>query len=437
MLLERDLKSREPLLWVNPRRSPEWVPDDALNPVEAEERFKRNAGVLQQTFPMLQAAGGTLSSPLVKIPKAQARLCATTNTKNTGTWWLKRDDSLPIAGSVKARGAFHEILHFAETLQRQYEEANGVKAALSSPTMRALFSEYTVAVGSTGNLGMGVGLIAAGLGFRAVVHMSREAASWKKDKLRARGIEVVEHAGDYAAAVAAGREVAMRDEHIHFVDDEKSHELFLGYSAAGREVADQLNELGLQVDDEHPLFVYIPCGVGGAPGGIAYGLRRIFGKNLHCFFAEPVESPAMLVQMASGSAEPVDIYEFGLSNRTLADGLAVPQASMLVAPLMQSLLSGIFLVQDETLYQDLLCLVEDEQIRVEPSAVAALRGPTWLGSSDAGRAYIEKHGLADKMAQANHVIWSTGGALLPPEIFNNYIEQARSAVLQNVHVDLD
>lgn len=106
------------------------------------------------------------------------------------------------------------------------------------------------------------------------------------------------------------------------------------------------SEAGRVVDAAHPLFVYLPCGVGGAPGGITYGLKALFGEHVHCFFAEPVASPCVLVQLASGAQAPVSVYHIGLDNRTDADGLAVGQASHLVSPLMGSQLAGVFTVPD-------------------------------------------------------------------------------------------
>lgn len=154
--------------------------------------------------------------------------------------------------------------------------------------------------------------------------------------------------------------------------------LFLGYAAAARPLAAQLEEAGRIVDAGHQLFVYLPCGVGGAPGGITYGLKALFGPHVHCFFAEPVASPCMLVQLAAGHGEQVSVYDIGLDNRTDADGLAVGQASPLVSPLMAAQLSGVFTVSDAQLYRQLLRVKQTMDIDLEPSAAAAVNGPVWL-----------------------------------------------------------
>lgn len=349
------------------------------------------------------------------MPAEHLRQALMRSGREQGAWFIKRDDALPIAGSIKARGGFHEVLALAESIAIEHGllDATGDRRILASRPARDLFAQHTVTVGSTGNLGLSIGVISAALGFEAIVHMSTDAKLWKKERLRTRGVRVVEHEGDYAQAVAAGRTQALATPRCHFVDDEGSSMLFLGYAAGARYLAAQLAEAGRIVDGAHPLFVYLPCGVGGAPGGITYGLKALFDEHVHCFFAEPVASPCMLVQLAADRDEPMSVYDVGLDNRTDADGLAVGQASYLVSPLMASQLAGVFTVNDEQLYAQLLMLKQTMGIELEPSAAAGMGGPAWLAESPGGRAYVRSRNL--DMAGATHVIWATGGSLVPPE----------------------
>lgn len=411
--LIQQLQQKKAMLWLNPHLGRE-LPDHAITSAAiqtAQARLKRSQALLCHLFPELVQHQGLIESALLPLNQAEQKLFTQPELADQAIY-LKADHALPIAGSIKARGGFHEVIAIAEkiALEQQLIVADQDLIALASPQAKTLFAEYTISVGSTGNLGLSIGIMAAALGFKAVVHMSVEAKEWKKQRLRDRGVQVIEHRGDYAAAVAGGRAEAEANPKCHFVDDEQSELLFLGYAACAEYLAIQLKQQQRIIDREHPLIVYVPCGVGGAPGGICYGLKAIFGDAVHCFFAEPVAAPCMLVQLAANSDQPLSVYDIGLDNKTEADGLAVGLASVLVSPLMRAQLSGVFTVEDPQLYNALYQLKQFENIEVEPSAAAALQGPVWINHPVA-QDYVLAHHI--DLQKATHVIWSTGGCLVP------------------------
>ena len=425
-----DLRHARPALWAGRSsgdRSTHFI--DAAQVQQAVQRFVRFAPLLARLFPELQASGGRIESALFPVPQMQQALQL---PEQLGRLWLKADHSLSVAGSIKARGGVHEVLEYAEQIALQHGLlADGDYLQLACDAARAMFARYQVAVGSTGNLGLSIGVMASGLGFKATVHMSADAKEWKKQRLRARGVQVVEHAGDYAQAVAAGRELADQDAHCHFVDDEHSLSLLLGYAAAAPHLVAQLAENKIAVDETHPLFVYIPCGVGGAPGGVALGLQQAFGPHVHCFFAEPVQSPCFMVEMLAGAAAlpgleaHPSVYELGLNNQTEADGLAVPRASELAADVVRGFLGGVFTVEDETLFRHLYLLKDREGLQIEPSAAAGFGGPRALLESAAGQDYLQRQKLLPHMASATHIVWTTGGLFVPDEEYARFLARGR------------
>ena len=441
------LKERKETVWLNPDLA-HAEPRSGMAGYRfvyvkaAQERFMRFLPYIASAFPETAAKKGVIESALIPIPAMTAWMNAD-DAGIRGRVFLKDDARLPIAGSVKARGGIHEVLKIAETLAMNAGMLHPMDnyAKLDSDEFRAFFGQYKVQVGSTGNLGISIGRMAARLGFQAIVHMSCDAKQWKKDLLRSEGVIVKEYAGDYGQAVASGRKESEADEKSFFIDDENSEDLFFGYATAALRVHVQLRKLKIQVDRQHPLFLYLPCGVGGAPGGITYGFKQVFGDDVHCFFAEPVEAPCFTLGMASGKMSEICVQDIGLTGQTIADGLAVGRPSGFACERMKPLMSGAFTVSDEKLPVYQQKLMELEGIRLEPSACAGFRGLADIGRAGNGAAgadgcgadgcdaagakndendtaavwkeYLDARSLTDVMDQATHIVWGTGGGLMP------------------------
>ncbi|WP_322049924.1 D-serine ammonia-lyase [Paraburkholderia bannensis] len=432
--LMRPLMALEPVEWFNPAVAPlaqarHDIPLDASHIADASARLQRFAPLLAQAFADVREAGGIIESPLTEVPAFAQAASERYDMQKPQRLLLKQDSHLPISGSIKARGGIYEVLFHAEQLALRHgllKEGDDYRV-LATDACRALFREHSIAVGSTGNLGMSIGIASATLGFTTTVHMSADARQWKKDRLRAHGVTVVEYAGDYGEAIESGRRLAESDPMCHFVDDENSTTLFLGYAVAGERLKRQLDAANVQVDAQHPLFVYLPCGVGGGPGGVAFGLKLAFGDAVHCIFAEPTHSPCMLMGVLTGLHEKLAVQDFGIDNVTAADGLAVGRPSGFVGRAMQRMIDGYYTVEDAELYALLALMAQTQDIRLEPSALAGAPGFARVMKEQQG--YRARMQLDDEaMHNATHVIWATGGGMVPQAEMSAYLEAGRQAL---------
>ena len=424
-LLINELKSLNPVLWENDNYL---IDNDTNNQlhfdevIDAEKRLERFAPYLMLAFQETTKSKGIIESDIIEIPHMKMLIEEKYDLHIQGNLMLKCDHQLPISGSIKARGGIYEVLKHAERLAIENGllniEDNYEK--LHSDSFRKFFSQYKIAVGSTGNLGLSIGIMGAKLGFNVTVHMSSDAKEWKKALLREKGVTVIEYESDYSKAVDEGRRQAETDPMCHFVDDENSKDLFVGYAVSALRVQQQFKQLNIKVDQDHPLFVYLPCGVGGGPGGVAYGLKQIYGENVHIFFAEPVQSPCMLLGMMTGLHDQISVQDIGLTNKTEADGLAVGRASSFVGKVMEPVLSGCYTVEDRFLFESVKGMYEREGIFMEPSAHAGVYGPISLLNK--GSDYLNRHGLNEKLEGATHLVWSTGGNMVPEEQRRLYLE---------------
>ena len=416
------LKNREETVWLNPNLK-------SVEPMEkvngygyvymkaAQSRLQRFMPLMEKLFPETADRKGLIESPLIEAPEVKDWMNAH-GAKVSGRVFIKDDAHLPIAGSVKARGGIHEVLAIAERLAMQAGLMTPAEdhSRMDAPEFRELFGQYTIQVGSTGNLGISIGRTAARLGFQVIVHMSSEAKEWKKQLLRSEGVTVKEYDTDYTQAVAAGRAAAEADEKSFFIDDENSRDLFFGYSTAALRLKSQMRRMGIIIGEHHPVFIYLPCGVGGAPAGITFGMKQIFVDDAHCFFAEPTEAPCFTLGMASGKRNEICVQEIGLSGKTIADGLAVGRPSGFACSMMDTLMSGSFTVADEKLLAYQKMVQELTGLYLEPSACVGFKaledferpGTEW-------ERYLKNQQLAEDMANATHIIWATGGGLVPEE----------------------
>ena len=435
--LMRDIIEANEVFWVNPKldnfeKAMEKISLNMEDVEAAQERLLRFAPFVEKHFPETYRTNGIIESLIVEAVDMKKALEEMSGLEIPGKLLLKLDSHLPIAGSIKARGGIYEVLKHTEDLALEHGliSIDDDYSIMASDENKGFFSKYTIQVGSTGNLGLSIGIMSAKIEYRVIVHMSADAKKWKKDLLSSQGVIVKEYESDYSKAVEEGRKLSDADPMSYFVDDENSKDLFLGYSVAASRLKKQLDDLVITVDEDHPMFVYLPCGVGGGPGGVAFGLKLLFKNNVHCFFAEPTHSPCMLLGMMTGKHNDLSVFDFGIDNITEADGLAVGRPSGFVGKTMDELLSGIYTVDDEILYLLLSTLIQRENISLEPSACAGIPGPVELVGNEKMLEYLREHNLEGKLENAVHIVWATGGSMVPDDVMDGYNKRGKALMSQ-------
>lgn len=402
----KEMMAKKPIFWKNPDygKSAD-LPFSKEEIFDAVARWDRFAPFIEAAFPETANMHGIIESPLIRLDKMKQLFNQDHQTAIAGSLFLKADSQLPISGSIKSRGGIYEVLKFAEhvALTKGNLKPTDNYAILRSPKYKQLFAQYGVMVASTGNLALSVGIAASTFGFKTTVYMSRDAKEWKKAKLRANGLNVVELDTDFSSVIPKAREAAAKDDQIHFIDDEGSRDLFIGYAVAGVRLKKQLDDLNIKVDQNHPVVVYLPAGVGGSPSGVTFGLKTIIGENIHAIFCEPTHVPSVTLGMMTKLNNEISVFDIGLDGKTAADGLAVGRPSRIAGKVMRTLLFGSTTFQDPTIYKYEAQLMDTEHITVEPSAAA--------GFTAIERAITEVPDFNSE--NATHIVWATGGSMMP------------------------
>lgn len=208
---------------------------------------------------------------------------------------------------------------------------------------------------------------------------------------------------DFSSVIPLAREAAKADPHCHFVDDEGSTDLFLGYAVAAVRLQAQLKQQEIKLDADHPVVVYLPAGVGGSPSGVAFGLKMIMGANIHPVFCEPVHVPSVTLGMMTKLNHRISVQDIGLDGLTAADGLAVSRPSRIAGKIMRTLLLGSVTFNDDDLFTYVSELIDTQKLTVEPSAAAGFTAIKPLMT------------VFPQFAGPNvtHIVWATGGEMMP------------------------
>lgn len=416
----RQLETGERTVWISPKAGGA-APFDAVTAArhiaDAEQLWSRFAPALAELFETPDGCG-RVQSPLLKYPRPII---------GGKPVYVKADHALPITATVKARGGVFALLRIVELIAKEAGliADTGSYVTLTSAQARAILSAHTVVVASTGNLGFSIGLVARAFGMKAEIHMSGCAQTWKKQRLHNMGVTVIEYSGDYTSTVAAARLSVAARENTWFVDDENSWDLFMGYTGAANELENQLNRNGVHVSSERPLVVYLPCGVGGAPGGITYGLKTIYRSDVICVFVEPIQAACMMLALVSRAQEPPSVYDIGLSGLTDADGLAVSRASALVLEHVGSEIDAAVAIPDGDMLDWLRRTWGEATLKLEPSAAAGFAAlQPFLDAVASCPAGPDTGKPWSNIDNATHVVWTTGGNLVPEEVHRRYLDHA-------------
>lgn len=265
-------------------------------------------------------AGRVRQTPAIQSAAAGARLDTTV--------FLKLE-CLQNAGSFKVRGSFNKLLSMTEE-----ERARGV---------------VTV---SGGNHAIAVSQVARALGSHALVLMPKTVAPFNIALTEAAGgkVELCEDA--IVAFARADVHAAGGRTNIHSFDDPL---IIAGHGTLGLEFARQAEGL---------THLFISIGGGGFSAGVGAAMKAL-NPALHIIGVETEGATTMTEALAAG--KPV-----ALRPTSIARTLGAPFATARTMAAARAFLDDIVVVSDRDAVAELVWLLQNERILVEPAASCVL-----------------------------------------------------------------
>lgn len=206
---------------------------------------------------------------------------------------------------------------------------------------------------SAGNFGQGLAWAAKVQGKRLIVFAARNAVLSKIAAMRKLGAEMVLDGGDFDAAKELARGFAAAEGFV-FVED-----------GAHPAIAEGAGTLAAELTEEEQFdTIVLPLGNGALAAGVGVWMRER-RPGIKVIAVAAAGAPAMAEALSSGTCDqrPAE---------TIADGIAIRVPIPYAVEALQGLLDEVVLVTEEELREAMQLISTHLDLKVEPSAAAAL-----------------------------------------------------------------
>ncbi len=273
-------------------------------------------------------SGVAIRTPLLRFDALDAA---------TGARVFVKAETLQRTGSFKFRGAYNRLSRIADA-----RKAAGVVAM------------------SSGNHAQGVALAARVLGIRATCVMPADSPKTKQERTRASGAELVLYDRETEDRVAIATAIAQERRAVLVPPYDDFH-IIAGQGTVGREIAEDLDAMGLRADG-----VFICCGGGGLTAGCALAIHDA-SPDTAIYTVEPDGFDDHARSFAAG----VQLGNDRVSG-SLCDGLLSPMPGDLTFAINRAHVTKGLSVSDDEVTDAVAFAFREMKLAVEPSGAAAL-----------------------------------------------------------------
>lgn len=245
--------------------------------------------------------------------------------------YLKKEN-LQITGAYKVRGAFNKIANLDENAKKC-----GVVAA------------------SAGNHAQGVAISAKHFGVKAIIIMPEAAPLSKVSGTKALGAEVILKGNNFDEAYAYALEYA-KDNNMSFIHPFDDELVQAGQGTIALEMLDEVSNLD---------YMVVPVGGGGLISGVASCAKQI-NPDIKIIGVSAKGAPAMFESFKD------KCQHNSKSVRTIADGIAVRDASQITLSHILECVDEMVQVDDEEIANAILYLLEQQKIMVEGAGAVSV-----------------------------------------------------------------